>query len=205
MKKMMTLLMVLALMVAMACPAFAAEGKFTFSPGPDSDPVVVERDFNGTKAAGIIRDANGEIVAYVPAGCLLLTPLADAVDEEKEVPEEVRELLLSVYEALTSGEMTVPYEKHGDDVNPDEMTMRNLFDIRFTCEEHAAMMEQEGYTIEVSFELGIEKDVPVYSMVYGEETEDWEPVVSTENNGDGTINVVFDQLCVVEFSVKTEE
>lgn len=204
MKKITALLIALALMVAMACPAFA-DG-FTESPGPNPPVELVEVD----GYVGTIRDANGEVVARIPAGCLRITSMADIEDETKSVPEEIVELLEGVYEALLSGEMVLPYEKHGEDLSSDNMTMRTMFDIRFTCEEHKAMLEQEGYTLELTLKANIDADVIVYTMVYDEEAEEeseaWTPVISTVNNNDGTVTCVFDRLCVVELSLeKTEE
>jgi hypothetical protein len=34
---------------------------------------------------------------------------------------------------------------------------------------------------------------------------EWNPVVSTVNNGDGTVTCTFEHLCPVEFSVKTAD
>lgn len=196
MKKITALLIALALIVAMACPVFA-DG-FTASPTDPDLFELVETD----GYVGIIRDANGEEVARVPAGCLLITSLEDVKDETKDVPEEICQLLESVYEALTNGDMELPYEKHDAALSGDNMTMRSLFDIRFTCEDHKAMMEQEGYTLEVTLKVSIEADTTVYTMFYDEETEEWAPIVSTENNNDGTVTCVFEQLCAVEFSVE---
>lgn len=196
MKKITALLIALALVVAMACPVFA-DG-FTSSPSTPDLFELVETD----GYVGIIRDANGEEVAQVPAGCLLITSLEDVKDETKDVPEEIAELLEGIYEDLTNGDMELPYEKHDDKLSSDNMSMRSLFDIRFTCEEHKAMMEQEGYTLEVTLKVNMEADTTVYAMFYDEETEEWNPIVSAENNNDGTVTCVFDQLCAVEFSVE---
>lgn len=197
MKKIVTVLLALALLLGLACPVFAAEGGFVPSISYKAEPDVVETE----GAVAIIRDANGEVADYVKAGCLLITPLADAMDEKKDVPEEIRELLTGLYEALTAGEMTIPYEKHEADLKADQMAIRDLFDIRFTCEEHKAMMEQEGYTLEITFDLGVAKNLELNTMAYDEETEEWNPIVSTTNNQDGTVTFVFDELCAVEFSV----
>lgn len=198
MKKFATALLALVLVLGLTYPAFAAENGFVPSISYKAEPDVIETE----GAVAIIRDADGNVVEYVQSGCLLITPLADAMDEEKDVPEEIRELLKGLYENLTSGEMTIPYEKHEADLKADEMAIRDLLDIRFTCEEHKAMMEQDGYTLEIIFDLGVSEDLEIYTMTYDEEDEEWNPIVSTTNNQDGTVTFVFDELCAVEFSVK---
>lgn len=201
MKKMITALLAPVLVLGLACPAFAATGKFVPSISYKSEPDVVVT--NGAQV--VIRDANGEILASLSdalkEGCLLITPLADAMDQKKDVPEDIRELLVDLYKALRTGDMTIPYEKHEADLKADKMSVRDLFDIRFVCEEHKAMMEQEGATLEITFDLDVAKNLDIYSMVYDEETEEWEPIVSTTNNQDGTVTFVFDRLGAVEFSV----
>lgn len=198
MKKFATALLALVLVLGLTYPAFAAENGFVPSISYKAEPDVIETE----GAVAIIRDADGNVVEYVQSGCLLITPLADAMDEEKDVPEEIRELLKGLYEDLTSGEMTIPYEKHEAELKADEMAIRDLLDIRFTCEEYKAMMEQDGYTLEIIFDLGVAEDLEIYTMTYDEEDEEWNPIVSTTNNQDGTVTFVFDELCAVEFSVK---
>lgn len=197
MKKIAAALLALVLVLGLTYPVFATENGFVPSISYKPEPDVVETE----GAVAIIRDANGEIVEYVKGDCLLITPLADAVDEEKDVPEEIRELLKGLYEDLTSGDMTIPYEKHEADLEDDQMSIRDLFDIRFTCDEHKAMMEQEGYTLEITFDLSVAEDLEIYTMTYNEEDEEWNPIVSTTNNQDGTVTFVFEELCAVEISV----
>lgn len=199
MKKITALLIALALIVAMACPVFADE--FEASPTPADLVELVE--FDGY--VGIIRDANGEEVARVPAGCLEITSLNDVREGTKEVSEELAELLEKVNEDILSGELELPYEKHGENLADAEMVLCTVFELHFTCEEHKAMLEQEGYTLEVSLKVGVDPDVIVYTMVCDDETEEWDPIVSTVNNNDGTVTCVFDKLCVIEFSVEATE
>lgn len=205
MKRCFTIVIALVLLLAVAVPVLAANSEFVPSISYKPDPEIVSVE----GAIAVIRDADGKIVDYVDEGCLLITPLADAVDEETDIPEEIRELLTTVYEALVNGDMTIPYEKFEDeDLDAEDMSIRDLFDIRFICEEHKEMLEQEGYTLEIIFDLGVAKDDEIYTMTYDEEVEEgeefgqWEPIVSTTNNGDGTVTCVFDTLCAVEFSIK---
>lgn len=212
MKKITALLIALTLIVAMACPAFADTNTNKFVPSVSyKDDLDFEEfhdveGYEGTSPViGIIRDADGNVAGYVTAGCLQITSLGDVLDETKTVDEEICQLLEGIYNAMLSGEMEIPYEKHDETLNGDNMVVRSLFDLRFLCEDHKAMLEQEGYTLEVRLNVGIEADVTVYAMYYDEEAEEWNPIVSSENNNDGTITCVFDQLCAVEFSVESAE
>ena len=202
MKKIISLLIVLVLCMGLTIPAFASEGNFvpsiTYKPNPEIVPVVGE---DGEEYIGVIRNAAGEIVSYLGHGCLLITPIAHVWDEEIKVPKEVEDLLLFVYGALNDNSMTIPYEKHDAGLNADDMVIRDLFDVRWYCEEHAAMLEQEGYVLEINFELGIMADVKIFTMTYDEAANEWEPIVKTVNNGDGTVTCVFEHLCAVEFSM----
>ena len=38
-------------------------------------------------------------------------------------------------------------------------------------------------------------------MTYDEKTEEWDPIVKTVNNGDGTVTCTFEHLCAIEFSM----
>lgn len=204
MKKIISLLIALTLMIALACPAFADVepnsayiGSIKYEEDDEIDFVTVEGGEGS--AVAVIRDAEGNVVAYVPAACLQIITLGSALNEEKDVPQEIREQLLAMQEALGCGDIVLPYEKHDTDKT---LVLSNLFDVRFTCEDHPETLAQEGYTLEITFALDVDKDAVVHTMVYDEETEEWEPIVSTVNNGDGTITCVFTKLCIVEFSVE---
>lgn len=169
----------------------------TYKPYPEIVPVE-----NGDEAyIGVIRDQNGEILDYIGHECLEITPIAHVWDDEVEVPEEVEKLLLFVYEALNDGSMKLPYEKHEADLDPANMVIRDLFDARWVCEEHPEMLEENGITFEIVFDLGVVADAEIYVMTYDEETKEWSPVVDAVNNGDGTVTCTFEHLCAVEFSM----
>lgn len=197
MRKLICLTVALLLCVSFACPIFAAEEfvpSISYKGTPD---VVTVTDPNGKEALGVIRNAAGEIVDYVYAECLWLTPVARAVDDHK-IPDDAEKLLLHLYDALSKGTMKLPY---GDDVNPEEMVIRDLFDISWLCgHDHDAVLEPNGVVIELKFDLGVEKDEPVVVMTYKKEA--WGEIAAVKNNGDGTVTCTFEHLCPVSFSVK---
>ena len=202
MKKIICVITVLLLCASMALPVFAAEDSFvpsiTYKPNPELVPVVGD---DGEEYIGIMRDENGEIVDYVGVGCLRITPIAHVWDEEIEVPTEIEELLLFVYNGLNDGSMEIPYEKHEADLDPANMVIRDLFDARWGCEDHPKMLEPEGVVLELTFDLGVVADAQIFVQTYDEEAEEWNPIVKTVNNGDGTVTCTFEHLCAIEFSM----
>lgn len=202
MRKVICMLTVLLLCVSMVLPVFAAENGFvpsiTYKPNPEIEPVTGE---DGEEYVGVIRDSEGNIEDYVPKGCLVVTPIAHVWDEEIFVSEEIEELLLFVYNGLNEGSMEIPYEKHEADLDPANMVIRDLFDARWTCEEHPKMLEPEGVVLELTFDLGVVADAQIFVQTYDEETKEWSPIVKTVNNGDGTVTCTFEHLCAVAFSM----
>ena len=198
MRKIICLLTVLVLCMSIAAPAFAAENGFvpsiTYKPNPDIVPIDEEK-------IGIIIDVEEDVIDYIGHGCLKITPIAHVWDEEIEVPEEIEELLLLVYNSLNDGSMEIPYEKHEADLNDANMVIRDLFDVRWACEEHRKMVEEEGIMLQLTFDLGVVADAQIFVMTYDENTKEWSPVVKTVNNGDGTVTCTFEHLCAVEFSM----
>lgn len=205
MKKIMSMLMVLVMCFGIVATASAAEDEFVPSITYKAEPEIVPVEGpDGEAYIGIIKNAEGEILDYVGHGCILLTPIAHIWDEEIQVPADVERLLRFVYEELNEGDMEIPYEKHEADLNPDNMVIRDLFDARWLCEEHRAMIEQPGVVLEITFELDVDPDVELFVTTYDEEADEWEPIVKTENNGDGTVTCTFEHLCAIEFSVEIE-
>lgn len=202
MRKIICMMVAIILCLGLAIPTYASESGFvpsiTYKPTPDIVPVTGE---DGGEYIGVIRNEQGEIIDYVDHGCLLITPVAHIWDDEIVVPKDVEELLAFLYEALNSGEMKIPYEKHEADLDPANMVIRDLFDVRWVCEEHRAMVEAEGVTLEITFDLGVVADVDIYSMTYDEADKEWEPIIKTVNNGDGTVTCTFEHLCGVAFSM----
>lgn len=202
MRKVICIITVLLLCMSIVAPVYAAEDSFvpsiTYKPDPEVVPV---EDPEGEEHFAVIRDEDGEIIDYVDYGCIDVTPIAHVWDEEMEVPAEVEELLLFIYEVLNDGSMEIPYDKHEADLDPANMVIRDLFDARWTCEEHADVLDPEGVVMDITFDLGVVADAEIFVMTYDEETKEWSPIVKTVNNGDGTVTCTFEHLCAVEFSM----
>lgn len=198
MKRFLCGILAVILCMVVAVPVFAAENDFVPSISYKDHPELVPgKDENGKDYIGIIRDPDGNIIDYVYADCIVITSIAAALDRSTRIPEDARELLLAVYEAILDGSMTLPYK------NPEGMVIRDLLDVTFLCGEHPDMLEPAGVTLELTFDLGIGADVDVTVMTY--KFEQWGEIVSVTNNGDGTVTCVFEHLCPVSFSVSQRD
>ena len=201
MKKFIACLAVLMLCASMFLPVMAAEAEFTdsvsYKPAPSVVPVT---DPDGNPAIGMLMDEDGQIIEYVYPDCIVITPVSEAATSTL-IPDDAEQLLLDVYAKLTNGEMTIPYEKHGADLDSSSMVIRDLFDVSFLCTEHPEMLAPKGVVFKVTFDLGVAADQDVYVMNY--KNGAWNPIVDVVNNGDGTVTCIFEDFCPVEFSVQT--
>ena len=203
MKKITCLMLALAVCLSIAAPVFATENEgfvpsITYKPSPE---IVPAKNEEGKEFIGVIRNEKGEIIDYVEHGCLNITPIAHIWDEKKEVSKEVEKLLTFVYEELTTNKMEIPYDKHNANLEASKMVIRDLFDARWNCDEHRIMIEEKGVCFEITFDLGVAADTPIYVMTYDEDAKEWNPIVNTVNNGDGTVTCTFEHLCAIEFSM----
>ena len=196
MKKVVCFITAMMLCVSLIGFAFAADVEFVPSISYKGAPNIVEiTDNQGNPAIGTIVNANGENIGYLGTDCLLITPLSEANTSTK-IPAAAKETLLSVYEQLDNGSMKLPY---GEGVDGDKMIVRDLFDVSWLCQEHPAIVAEEGVTVTLTFNVGVDADTDVVVMTYINNT--WSEIVAVRNNGDGTITCVFEEFCPVAISV----
>lgn len=198
MKRVISLLIVLALSLSLAIPVLATDfvPSITGKGAPDIALVV---DENGNKVQGEIVDANGNVIDYLTEKCLVVTPISKA-ETSQEIPDAAEELLLSVYKQLKDGTMKLSVEKYNQGLTADDMVIRDLFDVSWLCEEHPEIVEPAGVYVRLTFNLGISKNTDIYCMSY--KHGDWQ-VIPTVNNGDGTVTCTFEDFCPVAFAVKS--
>ena len=201
MKKLIVCLVVLTLCLSMAAPVFATDfnESVEYKPAPTLKPIV---DENGDPHPGAIMDEDGEIIGYLDEDCIVITSVADA-DISVEIPKDAKNLLLWLYQQLMKGDMKMPYELHNPAYGPDDMKIRDLFDVTFLCGDHPKMLEAAGVVLVLTFDLGVKADQDVSVMTYKEEDGGWADIHNIVNNGDGTVTCVFEHLCPVAFSVAT--
>lgn len=206
MKKIVSLLLIAVLCIGLVCPVLADEfvPSITDKDEPDIVPIPGE---NGEEYIGVIKDKDDEVVEHVLDGCLVVTPISEATTST-EIPEDSRDILLDVYGKLTDGTMNLPYDKFDANLDPSTMVIRDLFDASWLCGEgsgftdhpdHPAILAVPGNTLTLTFNLGVGKYDTVYVMTYINGV--WEPIVSTTNNGDGTVTCVFEDICPIAFSI----
>lgn len=203
MKKIICLFIALVVCLSIAMPVFATDANgfvpsITYKPEPEIVPV---KDENGNEHLGVIRDNEGEVVDYVDHGCFRLTPIAHVWDPEIEVPDYIEELLTYVYDGLNKGELEINYDIFDAELDANNMVIRDLFDIRWFCEEHLAMHLKEDNTIDIIFDLGVVADAEIFVATFNEDTKEWSPIVKTVNNGDGTVTCTFQHFCAISFSM----
>ncbi len=196
MRKLICLLTVMAICLCLGVSAFAAENEFTPSIGYKDGPEILE---------ALLDEAEVD-------ECVIVSTIKEATDKTTDISQHDRDLLLEVYEQLKNGDMKLPIE--------GKYVIRDLVDVSFEyvdcreIEDHGNKPEQlkeEGVTLTITFDLGIGKDEVIDVYVYEEETVarstsgKWVSAKSVKNNGDGTLTVVFEDICPVAFVVKEEE
>lgn len=193
------------LMVALLCTAMVVSvsadtftPSVTNKPAPELVPVV---DPDGNPRPGYLADKDGKILKYLDNNCLVITSVYEAQTDATNIPAEAKSTLLSVYDKLVKGEMTLPYNLHNSNYDSDDMVIRDLFDITFLCNDHPAQLEEAGVVLVLTFDLGVKADADVSVMTYKEGA--WGNIEKITNNGDGTVTCVFEHLCPVAFSVAT--
>lgn len=186
MRKGLCLMMALVLSLTMACTVFAETGTFVPSISYKDGPDVVDADMNDEDVTE----------------CIVVTSLKEAKEKTTDIYQEDRDLLWEVYEKLSDNSMELPIEDK-------DYVVRELVDVSFRktdCVEvphnHKQWLAQDDTTITIVFDLGVKKNVVVEVFAYL--NEQWVPVVSTVNNGDGTVAVEFEDICPVAFCVEAD-
>lgn len=199
MKRAIALALMLMLCISLASPAYAAENGFVPSITYKGKPEIVPVE---PGIIGVVRE-DDDIISHIYEGCLLITPVSEA-ETSREIPEEAANTLLYVYEALSSGEMELPYEKvPGCDGR--NMVILELVDATWLCgggnsdHDHPTEVAPKGVVFDITFDLGVAPDALVTVMTY--KNGEWNPIVEVVNNGDGTVKCTFEDLCPVAFSV----
>lgn len=184
MKKIISLVLAMVMVLAMGVTAFA--DNFVGSILPEYDIIKIR----------IIDDNNKTLEDLTHKECLIVTHIKDA-DRAQDVIHEEISLLKKVYKMLSSGEMTLPYAKYGYD--PATSVMVDLYDATFLCTEHPEAIAPRKIYVELTLKANVSADAEVLVMTYKNDV--WAPIVSAVNNGDGTVTCVFEDFCPIAISV----
>lgn len=188
MKKLICLLVALIMCASLVLPVLAAENQFVPSSSYKDSPDVTDAKLDG-------EDVDQ---------CVIVSTVEQAKKKETDISQEDRDLLQEVYEALKDGSMTLPLDF--------DYVIRDLVDVSFEhddcreIDEHGnkpQKLKPEGVTLIVTFDMGVGayETVTVLTYIDGQ----WVPVKSVTNNGDGTLTVVFEDICPVVFVVEQAE
>ncbi len=208
MKKMISLLAVLALCFGLITPVLADEFVPSITDKGAPEIVMVE-DEDGKLAIAQILDENGNVIGYLYEDYLVVTPVSQAKTSTK-IPDDAEKLLLEVYDKLSNGSMSLPYEKFNKNLDASKMVIRDLFDASWLCgdesvvtdhPDHPEIVAPKNVVVRITFDLGVSKNATVYTMSY--KGGAWNPIVSTVNNGDGTVTCTFEDFCPIAMSVDT--
>ena len=206
MKRVFAVILALVMCAALACPVFAAQEEFVPSITYKGEPELVPvKDADDKDAVGVVynKQEENKPLSYIYDDCLIITSVAN-VDASEEIPEAAAEQLKEVYNALTSGEMKLPYDKVAGYAGQD-MTILELLDVSWLCgtaassHDHPTEVEPEGIVFDVTFRLGVSQFTKVVVMTY--KNGEWNPIEDVVNNGDGTVTCTFEHLCPVVFCV----
>ena len=177
MKKIISLVLVLMLCVALSATAMAG-----FAPSVTYEEEAKAFLTEATFDEGIVTEK------------LIVTTELDAEEKTTAISQEERDLLLDVIKQVEEETMVIPFS--------EGFVLRELVCIDFVPEaaDMAEELKEEGVTLTATFDLGVDADVEVevFSYIDGE----WIAAVSVTNNGDGTVTVVFEDICPVAFAIK---
>lgn len=147
-----------------------------------------------------ILGSDGNSLGSGVGQCLIVTSIAQAVEKITDISQSERDLLLSVYNALASGEMELPIK--GDYV------IRDLIDVSFryhdcrNLPDHGDKEEklsEDGVILTLTFDMDLPVEAAARVLVYADDA--WLELDDTRNNGDGTVTAVFEDIGPVAFVV----
>lgn len=214
MKKFYAYLMSIIMIAGCALPAYAAEEDFvpsvTYKDAPGIISIGDEEGENGAKnIIGYVLDENGSVMSIEYDGCLWVVSLEEALDEESDISDAVRDLLLDTYNDFAEGETKLSdineelnnrvADKFGKDTDADKLVIKDLFYLYAACEDLNEHLPPEKTTIDLTFDVDIPSGsfVQVLTYVNGE----WKLVEKVVNNNendneedDGTLTVTFEDL-----------
>lgn len=196
MKRWISIMLLLAFCLVLACPASAADDTFVPSISYKDGPDIIDGEMDGEDIKS----------------CLIVTSIKAAAEKTTDIYQSDRDLLLSVYQQLDEGTMKLPLDGEGTLARTGGATkkyyvVRELVDVSFKktpCREgqhvHKEWLEQENTTITITFDLGVKDTDNVMVLTYVDGV--WDFIESVTNNGDGTLTCVFEDICPVAFCVE---
>lgn len=181
MKKLISLLVVAVLLCSVVLPVAADEFvpsiSYKDSPEVVGDPEITDKDNNEVTGAQVI-----------------ITPVSEALETPEQERTEGEALLVELFDKLSNGDMKMPVPD--GEGGEEYYVVRDLFDIGI---DYGTQQPPEAVRVEITFDLGVKAGEEVAVMFFD---ETWVAIENVNNNGDGTITVVFEKLGPVAFCVE---
>lgn len=200
MKKAVSLIVAMLMCISLVAPVCAAE--FVPSITDKNAPEIVgQTDEDGNVIVGHVLDDEGNIIDVVYDTDIVVTPVSQA-EESDEIPEEAKDQLLEVYGQLEDGSEILPYGQIDEDLDPDDMVIRDVIDISWVSSDPDSVTPTDG-NVSLTFDLGVAPGTNVYVFTYQDGS--WIPAIDVVNNGDGTVDLILENFGPVVFSVEAGE
>lgn len=211
MKKLIALLVSVVLVFTLAVSASAVEFVPSIENKGAPELVVIDR-IDGKDVVGFITGPDGNRLSTEYLDCLKVSSLLEALTDPN-LKQEIKDELKKVYEELSKSDTKLSdvcegldkfvKDKWNKDKTANDLVVKDLFHINDLCGDISKFLPEEGSTLDLTFDLGIGKNVFVAAMVFADGK--WQPVSDVVNNGDGTITVTFDKICPVAFMVPSSQ
>lgn len=216
MKKIISSVLALLLLFSVSINCFAAVDfveSITYKPTPD---IVITEDEDGDEVIGYVRDEEGNIVSTehdncAHKDCIIITPVSEA-KTTTEISRETADSLLKEYNNLLDPSTKLSdvcegldekiKEETKNQYGADDMVVRDMFNITEVCDNIKLHIDKDGYTFEITFNVGIGEDDYITSMIFSDGK--WVPIERMINNGDGTVTCYFQTLGHIAFLVPTD-
>lgn len=197
MKKAISLILSIIMVLSISVAAFAAEGDFRPSVPSKDHPFIVPQLVNGISFDALILDENNEVIEGIhlvtdenPDGEIIVTAYSEIEVADKRV--NVVYMETSYKEVLSARSLQELHE-----MIPLGMIVRDFFDITLVGTYQDIF--KEGKKLQIRFDIGAELKEKIMALTRCSDEEGWEFVESVTINPDGTITVIFDKLCPVIF------
>lgn len=191
MKKVISLVLSVLLVMTALVPMTALAAPFTSSPSSSGGIQVEEQDYNGNKHNALIVEGFDwdTVIGGVADGDLIITPSTDIESAPDEVDKERFE---KAKNELVNGNLS--------DIDPSiaaDAVIKDIFDVTVTGEYDKAL--EDGNSLKITFKVG-NVDGTLKALVYGK--NGWELVQNIKNNGDGTVTLLLSSEGPVAFIVE---
>ncbi len=197
MKKAISLILSVIMALSLGVAAYAAEGDFRPSVPSKDHPTVVPQFLNGISFDALILDENNEVIEGIhivteerPDGEIIVTAYSEIEVADERV--NVVYMETSYQEVLDARSL-----KELNEIIPVGMIVRDFFDITLVGTYQDIF--KEGKKLQIRFDIGAELKEKIMALTRCSDETGWQFVESVTVNPDGTVTVIFDELCPVIF------